>query len=218
MKPYYSEPNITIYNGDCLEVMGDRNYFPNHCANLCLTDIPFNVSLKYEDYKDNLDFGEYKKQCYGWFELMKNKCLKTIIKVPTKNLNIVMEPFDNVLGYDWMIIQHSPNATTHGRFNLSLYTVYLVGVGETSKRPNKDFFINTKNKLHSKHPAEMPVNPMHILIDWFTNPGDTIIDPFLGSGTTARACKDLGRKCIGIEISQKYCDIAIKRLGQEVLF
>jgi len=43
-----------------------------------------------------------------------------------------------------------------------------------------------------------------------------VLDPFLGSGTTARACKDLGRKCIGIEISKKYCDIAIKRLGQEV--
>jgi len=47
---------------------------------------------------------------------------------------------------------------------------------------------------------------------------DIVLDPFLGSGTTARVCKDLGRKCIGIEISKEYCDIAIKRLAQEVLF
>lgn len=51
-----------------------------------------------------------------------------------------------------------------------------------------------------------------------SNEGATILDPFLGSGTTARACKDLGRKYIGIEIEKKYCDIAVQRLGQEVLF
>ena len=47
--------------------------------------------------------------------------------------------------------------------------------------------------------------------------GAVILDPFLGSGTTARAAKDLGRKCIGIEISKEYCDIAVDRLRQGVL-
>lgn len=68
------------------------------------------------------------------------------------------------------------------------------------------------------HPTVKPVRLMRHLIELVTEPGDVILDPFLGSGTTAVAAKELGRKLIGIEQDERYCQIAAKRLAQGVLF
>lgn len=67
------------------------------------------------------------------------------------------------------------------------------------------------------HPAVMPLGLCSDLMLSWSNPDDKVLDPFCGSGTTLRAAKDLGRKAIGIEIEEKYCEIAAKRLAQEVL-
>jgi site-specific DNA-methyltransferase (adenine-specific) len=65
------------------------------------------------------------------------------------------------------------------------------------------------------HPTQKPISLMGFCIN--DTSAQTILDPFMGSGTTLRAAKDLGRKAIGIEIEEKYCEIAAKRMSQEVL-
>ncbi len=69
-----------------------------------------------------------------------------------------------------------------------------------------------------QHPTEKAIKLMEHFILLHSQPGDLILDPFLGSGTTAVACKQLGRRFIGIEINPEYCKIAEQRLAQEELF
>lgn len=73
------------------------------------------------------------------------------------------------------------------------------------------------DRTENDHPCAFPIEIAIRPISSSTNTGDTVLDPFMGSGTTLRACKDLGRRGIGIEIEERYCEIAANRLRQEVL-
>lgn len=68
-----------------------------------------------------------------------------------------------------------------------------------------------------QHPTEKPVELPAWFIRLHSAPGQTVLDPFAGSGTTGRAAKDLGRKAVLIELEERYCEIAARRMGQEVL-
>ena len=72
------------------------------------------------------------------------------------------------------------------------------------------------NKERVDHPTQKPVALMVWCIEKYTNPGDLILDPFLGSGTTAVAAIRTGRRFIGMEISPEYCAIAQKRVDAEL--
>lgn len=83
-------------------------------------------------------------------------------------------------------------------------------------KPGKRFVAPVGVHQHG-HPTEKPQPLFQWCIQNYLE-ANVILDPFMGSGTTLRAAKDLGRKAIGIEIEEKYCEIAVKRLAQEVLF
>jgi len=68
-----------------------------------------------------------------------------------------------------------------------------------------------------KHQTTKPLKLMENLVVDFTQSGESVYDPFMGSGTTLVAAKELGRRAIGIEIEERYCEIAAKRLSQEIL-
>jgi DNA modification methylase len=70
---------------------------------------------------------------------------------------------------------------------------------------------------HRWHPTQKPLKLLHWCVDHYSAVGDRILDPFMGSGTTLRAAKDLGRKAVGIEIEERYCEVAAKRMEQSTL-
>ena len=78
-------------------------------------------------------------------------------------------------------------------------------------------FKDSERGLAAVHPTQKPVALMSWCIS-LAKGAHVVLDPFMGSGTTLRAAKDLGRKAIGIEIEERYCEIAAKRMAQEVLF
>jgi DNA modification methylase len=67
------------------------------------------------------------------------------------------------------------------------------------------------------HPTLKPVSLMRWIVDRWTQPGDLVLDPYMGSGPVAQACHDLGRRYIGVEIVEDYCRVAANRLAQGVL-
>jgi len=76
----------------------------------------------------------------------------------------------------------------------------------------------SNGKREDKHPTRKPLEYVTWLTETYSDAGAMVIDPFAGSGTTGRACKDVGRRCILIEIEEKYCALAARRLEQGVLF
>lgn len=78
--------------------------------------------------------------------------------------------------------------------------------------------INNRNGCRTGHPCEKPIELMEWLIKTYTNEGDTIFDPYMGSGTTGVACKNLNRNFIGIEKDENYFKIAEQRINARTLF
>jgi site-specific DNA-methyltransferase (adenine-specific) len=93
----------------------------------------------------------------------------------------------------------------------------VITTEEYSEIYDKNFLVQKPNKKEkgetNTHITVKPIELMEHLIKLFSKEGSTIVDPFIGSGTTALACKNTNRKCIGIELNKEYYDICLNRLN-----
>ncbi len=204
IKPYYQDEWVTIYWGDCREILPE---LPK--VDLVLTDPPYNVGLNYSDGDSRIDYDDW---CKDWFSMLPRPIFLTVGMVNIAMWFRLEEP-------KWLMAWMKPNQcspSSLGGFNI--WEPVLV-YGKPTKRIGQDGFsmaISTNQAYVGVHPCPKDEKSWSKLITIISNKDEIILDPFLGSGTTAYCAKKLNRKCIGIEIEEKYCEIAAKRCSQGV--
>lgn len=206
MNPYYRDDWVTIYNGDCLEVMKE---FPDKYFDLCLTDPPYGIGKLWVGGKGH-GWGRARLQGEErniWDNTpAKRDSFDEIFRISNNQIIWGGNYFNLPISRGWLI-WNKPER------NFSLAEAEMAW---TSKDMVIRVFDYRRSDSNRKHPTQKPLALMKWCLGFFPK-AITVIDPFMGSGTTLRACKDLGRKCTGIEINEDYCDIAVQRLAQEVL-
>jgi len=210
-------PINQIICGDCLEVM---KTFPDKSIDLVLTDPPYGMNYQSNHYVGKNPFEKIVGDNEYPVEVLKDlfkKAKKGVFSFCRwNNLNDVPKPKSFIV---W-----AKNNWTAGDLKREFGRMwegilfYPQEDFEFNKRIPDVFFSSRVSPDKLVHPTEKPLDVMKWIIQNCTKENDIILDPFLGSGTTAVAAKQLHRRYIGIEISQKYCEIAKQRLGQEVLF
>src|SRR3990167_774936 len=213
-----------VVNADCLEVMKEM---PDKCVDLVLTDPPYGIGFQYEEREKARTPEQYFEFLVPFLEEMKRVSKKYVAVAQT---TLYMKYFWNWYGDDIRIYIACKNFVSLRKtfMNYAYDPWVFIKIGEDIRKKDKpkrnlDWTIsdtaslrNPKN-LERQHPTPKPLKMMKEIIENFTEESDTILDPFMGSGTTLVAANLLGRKAIGIEISEKYCKIARDRLRQEIL-
>lgn len=203
MQPYYDKDGITIYHGDCREVMPTLQGI-----DILITDPPYGIQASKKGAHSSIRDSQ-KWPNSDWDDKRVPEGVAAAISLARVSFVWGGNFYSDVLppSASWLI-WIKPEAETG--FSLADCEMCWSNGGfaaRVKRCPRRD---------GNLHPTQKPL----AMMQWPLGlAGDgTVLDPFMGSGTTLRAAKDLGRRAIGIEIEERYCEIAANRLAQGVLF
>lgn len=217
MKPYYQDEQTIIYHADCYGAISNLSF------DVIITDPPYildvgsgGISKKRQYIRDIKGFTDEgfdmsildKSSCWMCF-CSKNQLIELLSKANSDKDG------------RWMLLTwNKPNPTPLVNNTYLSDTEYIVHKFVKNRLygdyHNKARFIVHPARQNLMHPNEKPLEVMHKLILCASDIGQTVLDPFMGSGSTLVACKFSGRKAIGIELDEKYCEVAARRLQQGV--
>ncbi len=199
MKPYYDHDGITIYNADCREALQSLR------ADVIVTDPPYGIDFAGQPTKWQRRAG---KRPENWDEFPIEDLPKLLEAAPVRCVwGGNYYPLPPSRGWLVWLKPDSPPSMGSAEFawtNIDQNAAHII------------HSISATNHERLGHPTQKPLKVMHWTIGKM--PPGVILDPFMGSGTTLRAAKDAGRRAIGVEINERYCEMAATRLAQTVLF
>ena len=219
---YYETDNGILYCGDCLKIMRELS---KESVDLALTDPPYEIStngggiMNRRAYlKDVRDAGLSREVNYdflagfeNWLVFCSKKQLLPLLRVAEERKNCNWDIL--------MMLKKNPPPLVNNTFLPD--TEYIVFSRQKNrlfgkyKDRHKYMEIIVKRRYGNIHPTVKPLEVISWLLKVSSQEGELILDPFLGSGTTAIACEQLGRKWIGIETNREYCEVAKKRLMEK---
>jgi site-specific DNA-methyltransferase (adenine-specific) len=200
VNPYYQDDAVTIYHGDCRDVL------PGLTADSVFADPPYGAGKAgWDDAVPD-----------GWIHLLPAVAPVAAITPGQRNV-LSLPPRIGDLFYRWTLAPVIANATVRGDLGFGNWIPVLLYTreGVSLYGPRQDTKTFSIRGVMPDHPSPKPIGVMRWVLSCL--PGASVVDPFCGSGSTLRAAKDIGRRAIGIEIEERYCEIAARRCAQEVL-
>lgn len=239
--PYYQDDAVTLYHGDCLDFIGSM---AERSADAVITDPPYDArthsmarsnstknsvsgkgsrvlsggsTVRFEawDHSAQLDlFAQLGRISRGWVisNLATDTAFRFEVEQPPEGLRVLRvgawvktNPMPMIaadrpaMGWEPLVYMHRSDVKP--------------AWGGGGRAAN--FYMPTSQG--SGHPTQKPLDMVRQWVKWFTEPGGLVLDPFCGTGTTLRAAVDEGRRAIGIEQDERWCEHAAKRLAQGVL-
>ena len=231
MKPYYQDEAVTIYHGDCRDILPELLM-----VDLVITSPPFNLgnthhtgNHRHKSYDDDIPESEYQQWQREILNIIYN-CVKPSGSLWYQHKNRIKEgiqitPYQWLLQTKWIIKQEivwfnrSQNFDKIRFYPMTERLYWLVKSPDTKLNnvinKHDDWHIQAVGS-RGEHTRAFPNEIVDNILLCFPD-AEYILDPFLGSGTTAYCAKKLNRKAIGIEIEEKYCEIAATRCSQMVM-
>jgi len=196
VRPYYEGDGITIYHGDCRDVL--PLIAP---VDLLLTDPPYGIGLAGNPFRQRFEAAE-------WDEAPVDAAL--LAECMAKATESI------VWGGNYFGLPAHQKFLVWDKGQPEAFSSAMCEQAWTTLRGPAKLFRRHVVSYQKWHPTQKPVELMRWCLE-LAPEARTILDPFMGAGTTLRAAKDLGRTAIGIELREDYCEIAVERLRQGVL-
>ena len=211
------EDDYQLWFGDCLELMKD---IPDESVDMILTDPPFGMNFKsgFRNFEkiindNNLDWVDEFVE--GIYRISKNDTAHYMF-TSFHNIDVFKRAIEKKFKIKNLLTWVKNNTSMgdlKGDFAPKTEFIIFFQKGRKLINGKRDSNVleykRTGNKLH---PTQKPVDMLEFLIEKFSNEHDTILDPFMGSGSTGVAALNTGRKFIGIELDDKYFEIAKERI------